>query len=133
MVTKVTTSVDFRGARLTYNLEAVSTSMSLTSQLWNFGSRVAKPSSVILQLLKNKNYNLDKIFTGMRDLEAVKKIGLIPSDDRAVRIQAKTHINILDYLSYLVSCMTSDDNHPDSIIHSSVYHLAIYDDITNDL
>ena len=133
MVTKVTTSVDFRGAKLNYTVEAVSTSMSLTSQLWNFGSKMAKPSQVIIGLLKNKNYGLDKIFTGMRDIEAVIKNGLIPTDDRAVRIQSKVHINVLDYLSYLVGCMTSVDNSPDSLIHSSVYHMAIYDDITNEL
>ena len=131
LVTKVNTRFDFANSRIYYDISAVSTTTTLTSSLWNFGRRVAKPSTVILELLQNQMYGLQQIFTGMTNIDKIISDGLIPTSDKVVNIPQKHDINVLDYLAYLVGCMTSNSNDADSIIHNSVYKVAVYDDITN--
>lgn len=133
IVTKVNSSVEFASSKLSYQITAVSNSVSLKSTLWNFGACRRKPSDVILGLLQNKMYGLQSVFTGMRDIQKVLEKGLIATDDKVVKIQQKSNINILDYLSYLVGCMTCSSNATDNPIHDSVYRLAIYDDISKEL
>ena len=130
-VSKIQTQFDFASSRITYTVSAVSTCSSLSATLWTFGRRVDKPSNVIISILKNKMYGLQDIFTGMTNIDKVLQEGLIPSSDAVVNIPSKTDINVLDYLSYLVSCMTCTSNDPKDIIHDSVYRLSVYDDITN--
>ncbi|MBQ3420774.1 MAG: hypothetical protein IJH34_03730 [Romboutsia sp.] len=52
---------------------------------FNFPQYYDKPSNIIKDvLLKNKSYGLTDIFYGMHNLEVVKQLGLIKSDDREV-------------------------------------------------
>ena len=133
LVTKITSRVDFTSSKLNYTITAISNSVSLKSTLWNFGARTEKPSSVIFEILNNKSYGLQSVFTGMKSIDAVRKADLIDTDDKKVKIEAKYGINILDYLSYLVSCMVCQTNTDVAKVNDSVYHFAIYDDISKEL
>ena len=122
IITKVTQSVDFSGSKISYTINCVSESLALTSNLFNFVKQVAKPSSVIRQVLANKQYGLLDVFKGMQNKAVWGQ--LIKSDDSVVTIEAKTMVNPLNYLNYLVSCMISPDG--------SNYAMTIVDDVNNE-
>ena len=42
----------------------------------------------------------------MRDKYLVDQYGLIDSDDKEVKLQAKTNITVFDYINYCVRSMT---------------------------
>ena len=105
--------------------------MSLKAGNFSFGARTAKPSDVIIELLKNEAYGLSTIFTGMRNITKVGLNSLIARDDKKVRIQAKDSINILDYLAYLVNCMV-DQNDSGGTLKKANYFWAVYDDTNNE-
>ena len=56
--------------------------------------------------------------------------GLIAGDDIPVTIEAKQATTILDYLKYLVTCMT--DGSSNGILRNNKYVLTIYDDINTE-
>lgn len=129
IITKVQSSVDFSGSKITYTISAVSGSVALKSNYFDFVRRVAKPSDVIKELLmNNQTYQLKTIFYGMKDDSLVKKYNLIPGNDKQVTIEAKQHISVLDYLNYLVSCMSPAYENNDEYLKSYKYYLGIYDD-----
>lgn len=129
IITNVVSSMDMKASSITYTLNCTSEALSLTAGAWNFAARYAKPSDVIKELLYNPKYGILDVFYGMRDKEQVLLKGLIASDDRRVRIEAKTNIQIFDYLNYLVSCMSTISDPPLSIIKKNRYVLCVYDDI----
>lgn len=134
IITKVQSSVDFSGSSISYTISCTSDSLSLRGNSYNFPAyKSKKPSDVIWQLLNNKSYGLTNIFTGMRDLQKVKKQKLIANNDKAVTIEAKNKVNILDYLNYLVNCMVPLNTTGDSTMSSARYYLTIVDDIKNAL
>lgn len=133
LITKVQSSVDFSGSRITYTISCVSDAYALQSSYFDFPAREAKPSDVIREILYKRNYGVLDIFYGMRDKTAVEQMGLILGDDKQVHIEAKSHVNILDYLNYLVSCMSASSNTTESPIKSSRYYLNIVDDTKGEL
>ena len=130
IITKVTQSVDFSGSKITYNISCVSDSLALTSNLFNFPKQQAKPSDVIKRTLKNKAYGLQEVFKGMQDDTVINQ--LIKSNDQVVTIEAKTMINPLNYLNYLVSCMVNNADTGDATVKTSRYALSIKDDTNNE-
>ena len=133
IITKVQSSVDFSGAKITYTLTCVSDAFALQASYFDFPARDAKPSDVIKELLYRRNYGMLDIFYGMTDKNKVTKNNLILGDDKKVTIEAKRHINIIDYLNYLVSCMSSSSDTTSSPIRSDRYYLSIVDDISGEL
>lgn len=121
IITKVSQSVDFSGSKISYTINCVSESLALTSNLFNFAKQVEKPSNIIRQILANKQYGLLDVFKGMQNKSVWGQ--LIKSDDAVVTIEKKTMTNPLNYLNYLVSCMTSSDG--------SQYAMTIVDDQNN--
>jgi hypothetical protein len=89
----------------------------------------AKPSDLLIKLLTNKAYGLQEVFTGMTSKSKVIDSGVIVSDDKAVKIEAKDGISILSYMNYLVSCMSCITDPDDSIIKKTKYYLSLEDDI----
>lgn len=129
LMTKVTSSVDVASSAITYNITAVSSALGLKSNVKNFpGYSNKKPSDVIKQLLANKNYGLQEIFYGMHSIEKVNQLGLIPGDDKPVKIQAKKDMNILDYLNYLTACMSNINDVTGTIDKTYRYVMTIHDD-----
>lgn len=131
IITKVTSRVDFQNSRINYQISCTSKALSLRAGTFSFGARTAKPSDVIFELLTNKGYGLTDIFPGMANLTTVRNNGIIASDDKAVQIEAKKNISVLDYIGYLVNCMVciSDKGGP---LKQEIYYWAVYDDTNND-
>ena len=134
LVTKVTSNVDFGNSRITYVLYCTSSSLSLASNTYNWRAREAKPSDVIIDVLKNKKYGLTDIFYGMKNIsKKALRSTLIASDDKVVKIGAKQNLDPLSYINYLVTCMTSVTNkNNNTAIKDSSYYLTIHDDVYGD-
>lgn len=132
LITKVSSSINFAGSNISYIIQCTSTAYASQAGTFSFPSYVKKPSEVIMWLLQKESYGLRDIFYGMRDLSLVRKHGLILTNDKVVKIEPKNNISILDYLNYLVSCM-SDLNDPENTkLKNSRYYLNIVDDIRNE-
>lgn len=131
-VTKILSSVDFKNSQIIYTLSCTSTSLALKAGSFSFPSKKAKPSDVIIQLLSNERYGLTNIFKGMKKYKTDLMSKLIARDDKCVQLKAQPSINILDYLSYLVSCMECQNETGDTGTKQHNYYWAVYDDINND-
>lgn len=133
IVTGITSNTDFSTSQIRYQIKCTSTTLNLKANRYNFPARVAKPSTIIKQLLNNKAYGLTDVFYGMKDTAGVDRMNLILSNDKVVKIEAKRKIDVLDYLNYLVGCMTSVSNVSNKGLKTSRYHLKIVDDFSNEL
>lgn len=126
MITKISNSFNVRSAVITYTVSAISVGKLATATTFNFTSSeftgLHQPSAIIKKLLKrNDKYGLQDIFTGMRNLDLVESLGLIPSNDIEVELKSQTNISVLDYISYLVRSMR---NHA----RKSLYTIVVIDD-----
>ena len=128
IITKVQSNLDVASSKITYTISAVSSALTMASNSYSFPRQTAKPSDVIKEILFDKTYGLQEVFYGMHDKERVESLGLIIGDDRKVVIEAKNNITILDYLSYLVSCMSSQNDTPNAIYKEARYLLSVHDD-----
>lgn len=129
IITNVSSSFDFKGSSIWYTVTATSTCKLATSCSHNFCTTEFvgkhKPSDIIKLLLRrNSKYGLLDIFTGMKNLQQVESEGWLNTNDKIVNLQAKTNINVLDYISYLVSSMKSSSG--------GLYRMTIIDDTTGD-
>ena len=132
LITQVKSNLDVASSRITYDISAVSSALGLQAGVKNFPRYTSKkPSDVIKSLLADKTSGLQEIFYGMHDTEQVAQLGLIPGDDRAVPLQAKANISILDYLSYLVENMSSINDKTNGVSKTVRYVLTIQDDTSN--
>lgn len=135
IITEVSQDVSTNDAKISYTLKAVSTAIGLSASIHNFPARSAiKPSTVIMDLLSDKNWGLQEIFYGMNNLAHVKQSKIIPGNDRAIDIPAKTGITVLEYLRYLVDIMVPDDNllATQSALKTDVYVLVLHDDVSEE-
>ncbi len=131
LITKVTSNMDISNSKITYTINAVSSAMGLQAGVKDFPRYTSKkPSDVIKSLLADKTSGLQEIFYGMHDLEAVAQLGLIPGDDRAVTLQAKTNMSVLDYLNYLIENMSSINDTVNGVAKTIRYVMTINDDIS---
>lgn len=130
IVTEITSSFAISSARVDYTIKAISSCDLLNASSFTFQAKYEQPSKVILDLLKNKKYGLQEIFYGMRDIDLVETNNLISRDDRPVNITMKTNISILDYLTYLVSCMTPTGDVGSGLSKSGMYVLNVVDDVS---
>lgn len=154
IITNLTSSVDFANSRIRYTLKCTSNALVLASGYFDFEKVTAKPSDKIKELLKDESYGLSQVFTGMYktsgsssdnmnyfeqeftytpsnssfDETKVNSLNLIASDDKAVEIEAKHGIDVISYINYLVSCMSSVSNSSDDPIKDSTYMMSIHDD-----
>lgn len=127
IITKLTTKVNMKNSTIHYVIQCTSNALSLTACTASFPAKVAKPSDEIKKLLKNKEYHLLEIFPGMNRSDFSN---FIDGSDKSVQLEAKPCIGILEYISYLVSCMVwVGDASP--TIKTSCYFWSVYDDISN--
>lgn len=131
ILTKVSSSVDFNSSRIDYTLTAVSNSLNLTSVSHSFPGGLIKPSDRIKRILKDETYGLLDIFYGMRNLDSDKLNRLIVGNDIAVQLKDQ-HCSTLEYLNYLVSCMTDLKDATSNNLKTSRYYWASFDDISNE-
>lgn len=133
IITNVTTRLNMSSSSLDYTLQCTSDAIGLNSTQFNFPSRNAKPSDVIMQLLSNSKYGLKDVFTGMRNKNVVLSKNLIASNDKKVQLVAQNNTTILSYLNYLVGCMVDNKTPEENKLSNSKYFLTINDDYNNDL
>lgn len=128
LITNVTSTVNVQTSVITYNITAVGGAVQLNAGTQNYSRRKAKPSDVIKELLRQESSGLQSVFPGMRDYNLVLSKGLIASDDAEVAIEAQSNISTLDYLKYLVTCMSSTSDISNSITDRHMYMISIEDD-----
>jgi len=129
IITDVKNNFSMSSSTITYTISAVSTGKLSGVGSYAFPGKLAKPSDEIKRILYDSRYGLLEVFYGMRDRNLVEFEGLIASNDKVVNIASKTNISVLDYLTYLVSCMTSDVNQ--STIKKSIYSFVVVDEISD--
>ena len=131
LITKITSSLDTANAKITYVISAVSSALKASAGLFNFPAYTSrKPSDVIIELLRNKQYGLQDIFYGMHDVQKVLSSQIILRDDKSVTIPAKTSITPWDYIGYLVTCMVCNTD-SDVGMKSTRYTLTVHDDVSD--
>ena len=64
-----------------------------------------KGSDALKEVLFNKKYGMQEVFTGMRSKSNVLGNNLIASDDKVITLNAQTNCSPLDYTNYVVNCM----------------------------
>lgn len=131
LITSIKSNVSLSSSKIEYTLSGVSNSFNLSSALYDFPERTAKPSDVIKEMLYNSSYGMQKVFTGMTNKKDIRNNNLIASDDKKVTIQAKSSTSALDYLNYLVEHMTSTETPTSAHIKDSIYQMYVVDDSTN--
>jgi hypothetical protein len=130
IITSITSQLNAASARIEYTVSAVSSAILASSGAWTFRGRTAKPSDVIKEILYEPRYGLLEVFPGMRNRALVETLGLIASNDKAVRLNTKTRMSALDYLNFLVSSMSIDGSF--SLQKTTIYSLVIIDDTSGD-
>lgn len=129
LITNVSMNRDYTNMNISYTLEATSEGTFLKTYTTSFPSVTDKPSNIIRKLL----YSGDKVskilldaFPGMANRTYVESNNLIPTNDSVVKLKAQYNVNVLDYLNYLVACMSNTSNRNDIIRNSNFY--ITYDD-----
>lgn len=133
IITNITSNLNMNNASIDYTLNCTSDAIGLASTPFNFPSREAKPSDVLLELLSSPKYGLKHVFTGMGDKTQVLNNNLIASNDKKVKLEAQTGVTPIAYMNYLVDSMVNNTNNNSNGINNSKYYLTIHDDYTNNL
>ena len=129
IITNVVTGFDIKSSKLIYNVSATSTSTLTLAGNYIFTTKIAKPSDIIKELIQDKKYKLQEVFTGMRDWSRVLQENMIASDDAVVTIPTITNKSALDYIQFLVSYMKQAGSDDESPIKNTVYNLSTHDDV----
>ena len=131
IITNVSQTFDLQSSSIKYIVKAVSGAALGSTSCLTFvaDDTERKPSDVIKGLWLNKDLGLQNMFTGM-NMQNLNK--LIPGDDAAVKLDTKTNISALDYITYLVGCMIPDGTTVDQNITNDIYVLTIHDDTSYD-
>lgn len=130
LITEVNSDVDLRGSKITYTVKATGTASMALGGTHSFPEITAKPSSVIRSLINQNKYGLLDLFKGMRDASKVETSSLLAVDDKAVKIPAQ-QMSVLDYIQYLVGCMSPAGTGSEDGRNSTVYSLVINEDREN--
>lgn len=130
IITDVTNDFDISSSKIIYTVSAVSAGKLSSFGSYSFPGKVAKPSDEIMRILYDSRYGLLDVFYGMRNRNLVEQSGLILANDKVVKIESKTNISVLDYLSYLVTCM-SNASSSNSVIKKSIYSFIVVDEIND--
>ena len=135
IITDIRGNFDLRSNVISYTVSAVSSATLGYAGSFSFAGGVDKPSNIIKTLLETPSYGLTDIFYGMRGLSAeqLAQFGLLDSSDKAVELEAKDNIAILDYLKYLVYCMVPDGSNPNNNNTNDIYLLTIHDDVLGEI
>ena len=129
LITDIRQQFDLTNCTIQYTVKAVSSAIIGKSGNFTFiNSTPKKPSAEIKAVFKNKKYGLQNIFTGMSEANLDQ---LIAGDDKKVKLESKTNISPLDYITYLVSCMVPAGS-TQNTLSKDIYILTIHDDTIYD-
>lgn len=129
IITNVYMNRDYINMNISYTIEATSEGSLLKSLVSSFPAKVDKPSNVLRDLFYSNNQIsnlLLEAFPGMKNKTFVDSNNLIPSNDNIVNIMAQYNVNVLDYINYLVGCMSNTVS-KDDIIRNSTYYITYND------
>lgn len=135
IITNIQTRFNIEKSVISYIVSAVSSASLLSSGSYTFINPTnVKPSDEIKRILwaNNDYYGLQQIFYGMNNKRLVLEKGLIPGDDQAVKLDSKENVSVLDYLTYLVSCMVPSNSTNKAVKQRDIYVLTIIDDTTGE-
>ena len=129
VITNIQQNFDLASSVINYNISAVSGAALKTAGCVNFmGEKNVKPSERIKEVFMA--YNLADVFTGMPNNK--QELGeFIEGKDKAVDIDTKLNISVLDYINYLVSCMVPEGADTNNTA-KDIYILTLYDDTVYD-
>lgn len=132
VITNVTQNRDYSGARITYTIYATSACNYVTGIKFNFPATVDRPSHILRKLLYDSgamSEALISVFPGMKNKSIVDSKNLIPTNDAILKVDAKANISLIQYISYLVGCMSNESNSVDALLRNSTYYLTYEDDV----
>lgn len=129
VITKLSTDVDFANSRITYILNCTSNALVLMSNCHSEPANTLKPSQRIHDMIykEESKYGLQKVFTAFANNETFFW-ECVAADDVAVEVVAKTLIDPLNYINYLVTCMSPTTTPKNSAIRDANYYLTIRED-----
>lgn len=133
IITKIGQTFGFGGsgsssAVIIYTVYATSASALATTGSYTFPGGFIKPSDRIKEIFKAKMYGLSSIFTGM----ALSNLDLlIEGGDKEVNVETKVNISVLEYITYLVSCMVPCGSTQNNLT-KDMYILTLHDDTVYD-
>ena len=114
---------------ITYTVSAVSASALGLSGCFTFiNSGKKRPSEEIKKIFFNPTYGLENIFTGMNRGNIDY---LIEGGDKEVELNTQVNVSVLDYITYLVSCMIPAGS-TETNVSNTIYILTMHDDTTYD-
>lgn len=120
LVTSVKNNFDFFNNCISYTITATSSSIMSIISKKNYPAVTEKPSTIINNMLYDSG-ELLQYFPGMSNKTLVSSNNLIPNTDKTVSFDAMNDISPFDYLTKLVSSMSSITN------DNSSYYLDIKD------
>lgn len=136
MITNVYSNMNVENCTISYTVEAVSKGILATTGCQTFpvpNNTKVKPSKIIKDMLNQNNiYGLQDLFPGMRNLDMVDQLRLIPDNDVEVELNTKVNMSVLDYLQYLVSSMRTT-NSTEDVRLSNFFILTFVDDTSGQL
>lgn len=134
IISDVKSNRDYTSSRINYTITAISSAGKLISASNTYSAKTDKPSNVIIDLLYNsgdKSKQLIQYFPGMKNKDLVLSKGLIPTDDINVNLASCRDCDVITYLNYLVSGMSSNTS-SGSTLKDSVYYLTFHEDYLNE-
>lgn len=129
VITNVRMSRNYTNMSISYTIEATSEGHIIKTFTTTFPGVVDKPSNVLRNLLysnKTTSAILLDAFQKMKNKQFVDNNNLIPTNDSVVKLDAQVNVSILDYINYLVACMsrvTTSSN----ILRDSTYYISYLD------
>ena len=131
IVTNIVQNRDYVNSKINYTLYATSACNYVTGMKFDFPATVDRPSHVINKLLYNSGQIsniLMEVFPGMANQSEVNAKSYIASNDAVLYIDEQTNISLLQYIGFLVSCMSNQANGVNDVIRNSTYYLTYEDD-----
>lgn len=129
IITKLTTKVDFANSQIQYTLYCTSNALMLMGGYYTFKANTLKPSEEIYKMMYDEEdtYHLQEIFTAFEDNKEFFW-ECVAGDDVSVEVVAKTGMDALSYINYLVTCMCPTTTPKSSAIRDANYYLTICED-----
>lgn len=130
IITNISQNRDYSGKRISYTVYATSSCNYVTSMKFNFPAKVNRPSEVIRELLYNSgdiSSALIEVFPAMANQADVEANGWLPTNDAVLNIDAQSNKSLLDYITFLVACMSNSSNKIEDTIRISTYFLTYED------
>lgn len=134
VITNVSMNRDYASSRISYTIYATSAGEFITSHKLSFPARTEKPSTIINELFYDNSQTsrlLLDAFPGMKNASLVSSNNFIPTNDARLHIDEKTNINTIQYINYLVGCMSNVANGVNDIIRNSTYYVSYENDFMN--